>query len=52
MQTDKEVLMRAQPYLRSLLAFILYTAHRTQMDVDQAYKEANEFIDRLYREVQ
>ena len=47
---DRLVLMKAQPYIRGILAFILHLRFPTQ-GIDESYKTANIFIDRLFREI-
>jgi len=51
MDTDKEILLKAQPYLRTALAFILYLRFGPGESKDDCYKAANLFLDRLYKDV-
>lgn len=50
MDTDKEILLKAQPYLRTAMAFIIWLRYEL-LSVDDSYKQANQFLDRLYKDV-
>jgi hypothetical protein len=49
--TDLQELRLVRPYLRSTLAFMLYLRYPLR-DKEQCYKDADEFIDKLHREVE
>ncbi len=47
---DRLVMMKVQPYIRGILAFILYLRFPAK-GPEGCYKDANIFIDRLFREM-
>lgn len=47
--SDRETFLKAQPYLRSILAFLLFLRYEN-VEIDPAYQMANQFIDRCYKD--
>lgn len=48
---DLEVLKQAKPFIRSILAFIVYVRFGTMRSTDECYINADKFIDRLEKDL-
>lgn len=50
-KTDKDTVKAAEPYIRGILAFILYTARPQSYSIDDAHNTADKFIQRLLKDL-
>ncbi len=52
-EDDKEVFAKAEPFVRAILAFLIFTFRQTAVpfDVEQAYEYADRFIENLEKDL-
>lgn len=48
---DTAKVVAARPIIRTLLAFVLYARDPVQFSINDAYKQADVFIDQLLRDL-